>query len=422
MRPRILFVAEAVTLAQVVRLRVLAGALDPAAYEVHFASSAFPELVFAGLAAQRWPIRSLAPEVVARAVARGSRIYDRETLAGYLEDDLRVLRAVRPALVVGDLRWSLPISAPLAGVPHAALINAYWSPHAARDGFPLPEHPIVRLLGVPLASKYFPRALPAVFRHFTQPVNELRRLYHLPPVGDLPALLTHGDHVLYPDIPGLIPTPGAPASHHTLGLVDWSAPVPPPLWWSRLAPDRPTAYVTLGSSGRADRLPLVLQALAAEGIQALVATAGRAPIASITDAARGIHAAEYLPGNQAAARADLVICNGGSTTGYQALAAGRPVLGIAANLDQYLAMTAIANAGAGVLLRAGTLTAASVRQAVVDLLGDLRKQAAARALAQACASRDAAGEFRRFVASAIGARTAPARPAGRAGAAAGNTG
>ena len=85
----------------------------------------------------------------------------------------------------------------------------------------------MRLLGVPLATRYFPRALPAVFRHFAQPVNDLRRLYHLPPVGDLPALLTHGDHVLHPDIPDLIPTAGAPASHHTLGLVDWSAPVAP---------------------------------------------------------------------------------------------------------------------------------------------------------------------------------------------------
>ena len=92
-RARILFMAEAVTLAQLVRLRVLAGALDPCRYEVHFASAAFPDLVFAGLTAQRWPVRSLTPEVVARAVARGGRIYDRETLAGYLEDDLRVLRA-----------------------------------------------------------------------------------------------------------------------------------------------------------------------------------------------------------------------------------------------------------------------------------------------------------------------------------------
>jgi UDP:flavonoid glycosyltransferase YjiC (YdhE family) len=68
-------------------------------------------------------------------------------------------------------------------------------------------------------------------------------------------------------------------------------------------------------------------------------------------------------------------------------------------------MTAIENAGAGVLLRAGTLTAAAVRRAVTDLLGDGRKQAAARTLARACAGRDAAAEFRRFVAAATGTAT-----------------
>ena len=60
-------------------------------------------------------------------------------------------------------------------MPYAALINAYWSPFAERDGFPLPEHPIVKLLGVALAERYFERALPFVFRHFARPVNQLRR-------------------------------------------------------------------------------------------------------------------------------------------------------------------------------------------------------------------------------------------------------
>jgi UDP:flavonoid glycosyltransferase YjiC (YdhE family) len=405
MRPRVLFVAEAVTLAQMVRLRVLAGALPPARYEVHFASARFPDLVFAGTTFARWPIRSLAPETVDRAVSRGGRIYDRETLAAYLEDDMRVLRAVRPALVVGDLRWSLAIAAPLARVPLAALINAYWSPHAARDGFPLPDHPIVRLVGVRLAAQHFQRALPLVFRWFAGPVNDLRRLHRLPPVGDLPALLTHGDHVLHPDIPGLVDTPGAPASHRTLGAVDWAPPVELPPWWPSLDPGAPTAYVTLGSSGRVDLLPLVVQGLAAAGVQCLVATAGRiAPQALRIGRGARIHVAEYLPGDQAAARADLVVSNGGSTTGYQALAAGRPVVGIASNLDQYLAMSAIQRAGAGVLLRAGNLGAADVRRAVTDVLADDRTRATARRLAAVCASHDAAGEFVRFADDVTGRR------------------
>ena len=63
----------------------------------------------------------------------------------------------------------------------------------------------------------------------------------------------------------------------------------------------------------------------------------------------------------------MVVSNGGSTTGYQALAEGRPVLGIAANLDQHLAMTAIQDAGAGLLLRSGALR----REPLADALGRL---------------------------------------------------
>ena len=38
-----------------------------------------------------------------------------------------------------------------------------------RQGFPLPDHPIVRLMGVERAARYFPKALPWVFAHFARP-------------------------------------------------------------------------------------------------------------------------------------------------------------------------------------------------------------------------------------------------------------
>ena len=52
---------------------------------------------------------------------------------------------------------------------------------------------------------------------------------------------------------------------------------------------------------------MVLRALAAEGVQAMVATAGRVPLVDLQTGAGDVHVAEYLPGIQAAARADLVI-------------------------------------------------------------------------------------------------------------------
>ena len=68
------------------------------------------------------------------------------------------------------------------------------------------------------------------------------------------------------------------------------------------------------------------------------------------------------PAREAAARAKLVICNGGSPASQQALAAGVPVLGISSNMDQFLNMGAVVQAGAGILLRADRLDAGSSSQ------------------------------------------------------------
>jgi UDP:flavonoid glycosyltransferase YjiC (YdhE family) len=391
---RVLFVAEAVTLAQVVRLATLARALDPTRYEVHFASARFDDLVFGGTSFIRHQIHSLSPAVVEARVASGRRLYGVRTLARYVREETALFVAVRPDLVVGDLRLSLSVSTAIDRIPYACLINAYWSPRATRDGFPLPDHPIVRLLGVPMAARYFPKALPHVFAHFARPVNALRARHGLPHLGTLPEVLTHGDHTLYPDIPTLVPTADLPAHQRYLGPVLWSPPVALPPWWKNLDPKRPTIYLTLGSSGRVQRLPLVIEVAAELGLQVLVATAGRSDLAVVP---RHAYVADYLPGHLAARRADLVVSNGGSTTGYQALAEGRPVLGIPFNLDQYLAMTAIEDAGAGLSLRAGTLDREGLRAAFTRLTTEASFGVAAGHLRDEFAKWDAPSAFADFV-------------------------
>ena len=46
-----------------------------------------------------------------------------------------------------------------------------------------------------------------------------------------------------------------------------------------------------------------------------------------------VHSVGFAPGDQLAERADLMICNGGSLTVYQSLAAGQPGLGVAAHIQ-----------------------------------------------------------------------------------------
>lgn len=397
MRRRVLFIAENITLAQVVRLATLARGLAADDYEVHFACSDFDPAIFDGTEFQRWPVYTIDKEQGFKALAKGERLYGVKTLERYVADELRVFQQVEPEVVVGDFRLSLAVSARLRGVHCASLINAYWSPYAQRESWPVPDHPIVSLVGVERAEKYFPQALPKVFGHFAAPLNAVCKRHGLPEFETLEQQLCFGDSVLYPDVPELCPLTDAPASHHFLGAVQWSPAVAPPVG---LANGRaaPLVYVTLGSSGDIAALPQVLAGLEGLPIRGVLSTAGRAAPPRVP---ANFVVADYVPGELLASQALFVVTNGGSSSGYQALAAGVPVLGIPSNLDQYLAMQAITRAGAGITLRSGGLTKEQVRKAAVRLLDAPALKRRAEALASNFAAYDCHARFRDWLSTLL---------------------
>nr|WP_315261075.1 glycosyltransferase [uncultured Duganella sp.] len=378
-RKKILFVAEAVTLAHVGRPLALAQALDRQRYDVHFACAPGYDMFLKGSELHTWRLNSISSVQFLAALAQGKPVYDAATLAQYVLDDLRLLQTLKPDVVIGDFRLSLSVSARLAQVPYVGVINAYWSPYVAQR-YRVPAIPLARLLPIPLAQRLFNLVRPAAFALHSMPLNRVRRAYQLPSLGaDLRRIYTDADQVLYADIPEMFPARDLPVTHSYLGPVMWSPPTGLPSWWNALPHARDIVYVTLGSSGQGALLPKVLQALAPLPLTVIAATAGTVEPGLLPDNA---HVAQYLPGELAAARSRLVICNGGSPTSQQALAAGVPVLGIAGNLDQYLNMDGVLRAGAGALLRSDRLAGEALRSAVLRLLSQPEPRDAARRLAQ----------------------------------------
>ena len=397
-RRRALFFSEAVTLAHAARPVVLARALHEAGYEVHLAWSPRYKDLFGSLPFSVRTISSLSSEQFLARLARGAPLYDAATLRDYVREDLDAIRAVSPDVIVGDFRLSLAVSARVARIPYLAICNAYWSPYA-RQRFPLPDLPMTRVLGVPLATAVFRMARPLAFASHTRPLNRVRREYGLPSLGfDLRRTYTEADHTLYADVPELVPTFDLPDHHHYLGPVLWSPEGRTPEWWGTWPAERPNVYVTLGSSGRSDLLDVVLRALADLPVNVLVATAGRVDATAVPENAL---VSDYLPGEDAARIARLVICNGGSPTTQQALAAGVPILGLPSNLDQYLNMGAVRRTGAGEFLRAGSVDQAALRSTVAIVLERSDYLAAAVALSQTFARYDAPSRFVSFVDEAV---------------------
>jgi UDP:flavonoid glycosyltransferase YjiC (YdhE family) len=311
-----------------------------------------------------------------------------------VHEDLEVIRETAPDVIVGDFRLSLSVSARVAGVPYLTVTNAYWSPYA-RQRFPMPELPLSRRIGVAAASGLFRVVRPLAFAAHTRPMNRVRRDYGLPSLGlDLRRVYTDADHTLYADVPELIPTFGMPANHHYLGPILWSPAMDLPPWWQDVPRDRPKVYVNLGSSGRGELLALALEALAPLPVAVLAATLSSGPADRVPGNA---WTAPFLPGRDAAARARLVLCNGGSPATHQALAVGTPVLGLAGNMDQHLNMAAIERRGAGRLLRSEHARPATIRAAISAMMDDPAFSVAAAEVAAIFARYDAPARFRRLV-------------------------
>jgi UDP:flavonoid glycosyltransferase YjiC (YdhE family) len=371
-RPKVLLVAEAVTLAHYGRIMTLAKWLDPNLYDVVVASDPRYRRLDAAAEIAFRPIRSIASKQFSRALAAGKPLYDAATLTQYAEQDLEVLDELRPDLVVGDFRLSLAVSAPLRKVPYAAVVNAYWSPHA-RIRYPVPDLPFTKILGLKASQILFDAVRPLAFALHARPLNNVRRRFGLAELGsDLRAAYSWGDYTLYADSPGIIAMHPLPPAHRFLGPVPWSATVNLPSWWPDVPKDHPLIVVTLGSSGRSELLPEILSALKSLPVTVIVASAG----GSLPDPLPGnAFAAEFLPMEAVLQHARVLICNGGSLTTYQAMTLGVPVLGICSNMDQLLNMQNVERIGAGTFLRAAKVRGSQVHEAISRLLsapGDRR--------------------------------------------------
>lgn len=372
---KILFFAEGATLAHVGRPFVLAETLDPAEFEV----------VFARPPAFSWLTREAGFRVVdlycqdsavfARRLDWGQPLYDFDTLARYVRDDLALIEAERPDVIVGDFRLSLSVSARLAGIPYLTVCDAYWSPERPLR-LPLPVFKWTPFVPLTMAQWLFAKIAPLALRQHTAPLEQLRARHGLPPLGhDLRLCYTDADVRLFANFPQLYPEIPPTGTAVFLGPVAWSPKGALPEGLEHAAN---LIYITMGSSGDPAILAKVLPALEDTGLEVVVATAGKPiPIGSRSPRTRIF---DYLPGNQMCQRASLVICNGGSPTTNQALAQGVPVLGLTRNMDQFLNMETILRFGAGLALRSDTGASSVIRSAISKFQTDPSLRGAAQRL------------------------------------------
>ena len=400
-RPKILFVAEAVSLAHLLRSITLARTLDATAYDIHIACGEQYALFRHDFPWTHHRLKSISADAFIGRMARGLPTYTPAELERYAQDDLALLRQVKPDLIISDFRISLNVSARHLSIPLFNLSNAHWSSLLPERPMPLPDLWLAHILRPWISNLIFQTVWPVALPIHLYPINRLRRKYGQAPYRSIHACYCDGDTTLYADTPVLIPLPEQHPQHHFLGPVVWKPEQPEfPTWWAEAAATTGRrAYLTLGSTGKSDVLPTVVASCQAHGIISLVSTAGRKNFVS---APPSVYASQFLPGGETAALSDLVICNGGSGTAHQALAEGRPILGICSNMDQLLTMESIERAGAGLYLRATDANRKRLEKAIGRLLNEPGFSESARKIQAGFAEYDARRRFPAIIAAALG--------------------
>lgn len=377
-RRRVLFVGEGVTLAHVVRPLEMASLLAPGDFEVLFACDARYEGLVREKGLTHVSLPCIDPADFRRRVYKAEALCTAGELRLQVAEDLRLMDAWRPELVVSDFRLSLGISAERAGTPHIAFSNAHWSPRARLE-CPVPDHPLVGILGVPVMKRLLPLALPWFFRRQVKTFNQVRVEHGLTPLGGRGAheVFTRGTRTVYLDIPQLYGLGELSETESFIGPVQWSPAVRLPDAWSAACRKGPVIFAYPGSSGDAAGTLQLVQVASAMGATVLLAGVKQP---QRRDLPPNVLAADVIPAGAAARLADLVICNGGSPMVYHALSAGKPVLGVPVNLDQHFVMDAVVRHGAGRILRPGQCRSKAAPSVLRTLLDNAAVRQAAASL------------------------------------------
>ena len=334
---KFLVIGEAVSLAHVVRPLRISQALSELGHDVCFATDAreFGKFVPMNSAVRFRSLPSIGSRLFLTRTPGRRRSYAGRDIENYLVDDRKLVDSENPECIIHDFRISMNL---LRGsVPCICpIVDAYWVT-VPGEVFTLPPPQPGRVASI---AYRFPAPVRGIFGYFVdrigaRPFDAAARSIGVRPLRRLSRYLLSGDHVLLPATAETFPALRPKMSHAYLGHVEWT---PDTQLLEPIADLEYDIYLSPGSSGPSEQIPDILKWLGELNLRTLLCT-GTQPDSGEFHGGQ-IQVRRFVDGKDAARRARVTICNGGSPSVYQALSVGCPVLGITSNLDQALCMRA----------------------------------------------------------------------------------
>jgi UDP:flavonoid glycosyltransferase YjiC (YdhE family) len=368
---KILVMPDGNWLAHVSRPFEIAKRLREMGYEVTFAGNGEYMKLPRRAGLRTLAAKTIAPDRVLECVRRGrTNPYDYDLLKELVCEELRLFDKIEPDLVLGDFRPSLGISCQAAEIPLAVTINAAWTNYSSVKIRSIEHSGLGRM-----ARGVLGRRLPAwlglaermkrlIIAIDSFPYRRLRREMGLGHCRNMCDVL-EGDLNLLADIPEYGPTNHLPAHFNYIGPIIWEPEARAPSWLDNLSHDRPTLYLTMGSTCSPRFFHEAVEVFANTRYQCIMTTGG---MMDIKNPPSNFFVTDYAPGSKIMRKSDVVICHGGNGTLYQAMSAGVPIIGIPTMHDQEINMQRVVDLGIGIQLSELAFEPSHLAEAITRIL------------------------------------------------------
>jgi len=252
-----------------------------------------------------------------------------------IDSDIRVINKVKPYAVLGDMHWSLKASSAYLNIPYVSIINAHWTKYSSAKMLAPTEHILTKILGKKITEAVLPTVRKMGMQYWASPYR-LWQQQHVRSARRVETLfdVMEGNLTLLPDIPEFFPINQKPDSVRFVGPIIWKPELEKPNWLEKLNTDKPTIYVTMGSTGLPKILDNVYDAFKDKDFN-IISTTGQLRHEAFEKHPH-FFATDYAPGLAMLDKSDLTINHAGNGSIYQALVAGVPIVAVPTHIDQEL--------------------------------------------------------------------------------------
>lgn len=305
------------------------------------------------------------------------RFVDDDTLNKMIVSDLNLFHKVKPDLVLSDGRFSAMVSTQIAGIKHAAIVNASSTAYRAIPYFPFIKRPVFDCYPcnnflVNICNSFNLKFEMFMFDNIMNIFKKLSKKHNLDYTVTATNCLCGTDLTLIADNPEYFPTKKLPSNYQYIGPVTWKAhkSLENPQWWPVKKNGAKLIYITMGTTGEEGLFQKIYDFFKSKKDTICIITTGE-QTDQIKPIPGQIYVTAFMDGDTIMKNADLVICHGGNGTIYQALSFGKPVIGIPVIPDQDFNMRMVENLGVGKKLTTKEiLSDSSILEKQFDIIND----------------------------------------------------